>query len=86
VVLFGHHQCNNCLPVVGGDWHDDAACGSKKSRGVCIRLERKRDVAVNAGDDVDSFLELVHVFANAPSRKHVVDEVAPHPIAKIDHD
>ena len=71
---------------MGGDRHDDAACGSKKSHGVCIRFERRRDVAVNAGDDVDNFLELVRVFANAPRRKHVVDEVVPHPTAKIDHD
>ena len=84
--ICGHHQCNNCLPVVGGDWHDDAAWGRKKSRGVTIRLERGRDVAVNAGDDVYRFLEMVHIFVSAPRHKHVVGEVVPHPVARIDHD
>jgi hypothetical protein len=71
---------------VGGDWHDDAAWGSKKTRGVTIQMERGRVVAVNAGGDVDRFLELVNVFASAPRREHVVGKVVPHPVARIDHD
>jgi hypothetical protein len=74
-----------CLSVVGGDWHDDAAWGRKKSRGVTMQMERVR-VAVNAGDNVVKFLKLVHVFTSAPRRKHIVGEVVPHPIARIDHD
>jgi len=71
---------------VSGDWHDDAAWGSKKSPGVTIRMERGRVIAVNAGDDVDRFLELVIVFVSAPRRRHIVGEVVPYPVARIDHD
>ena len=49
-------------------------------------LERGRDVAVNAGNDVDRFLELGHIFASAPRCKHVVGKVVPHPVGRIDHD
>ena len=84
--ICGHHQGNNCLPVTGGDWHDDAAWDSKKSRGVSIQMERGRDVSVNFRDDVDRFLELVLVFATAPRPKHVVGKVVHYPIARIYHD
>lgn len=63
-----------------------AVTGMMMQRGVTIRLERGRDVAVNAGDDVYRFLELVHVFASAPRRKRLVGEVVPQPVARIDHD
>jgi hypothetical protein len=60
--------------------------GAARRHVASIRLERGRDVAVNAGDDVDRFLELVHVSANAPRHKDVLGEVVPHPVARIDHD
>jgi hypothetical protein len=71
---------------MGGDWHHDEAWGSKKSRGFTMQMERGRDVAINAGDDVDRFLELVHVFTTEPRHKHVVGDVVRHQIARIDHD
>ena len=71
---------------MGGERHDVAAWGSKKARGVTIRMERGRVVAVNAGDDVDRVLELVNVFAPAPRRKYVVGEIVPHSVARVDHD
>jgi hypothetical protein len=45
-------------------------------------MKRGRDVAVNAGDDVDRFELYKHLAAN----KHVVGKVVPHPTARIDHD
>jgi len=58
VVLCGLHQLSNGLSVLGSDWHDVAAWGGKKTRGVIIRMERGRHVPVSVGDDVDEFIEL----------------------------
>ena len=51
--------------------------GAARSHVASLRMDRGREVAVNAEDDVNRFLELVHVFATAPRRKHVSGRGSP---------